>query len=237
MGRELLATSRPPYGTSAPESIANQDRKGLDQLVRDPQVRAGIRSTMANEVEANQFLASKGLSLTQEAYNLFLDCILEEYLAAILLLERRARGDFSQDERLEQFPAFEAASKPRQGRAELTPWKLFKAWVHAKKPAASTVDRWRSVFLDLEKYFVGREASSITVDEAQAWAEGLVTSERSAATVKRICCNAARTVFAWAVKTRKLTRNPFNSVTVAVPRTVLKYPSEMIFVARDSSDL
>jgi len=214
----------------APESITTQDRKDLDLLVRDPEVRAGIRPAIAKEMRADQFLASKGLSLTQDAYNLFLDCLLAEYLAAVLLLERRARGDFFTDERLEQFPAFNGTSKPHtapkahKSAAALTPWKLFEAWVDAKKPALATVSRWRSVFLDLERHFRGREANSMTADEAQAWADGSVTAERSAATVKVSFCNAAHTVFAWAVKSRKLDSNPFDGVAVTVPRKVHTRP-------------
>jgi hypothetical protein len=35
------------------------------------------------------------------------------------------------------------------------------------QPQASTVNRWRAVFLDLEKHFEGRIASSISEDEAR----------------------------------------------------------------------
>ncbi len=202
----------------APEGLLAGGWKNLDQIVRDPEVRNGIRPAMAKEAKADQFLANGGHALTEEAYNLFLDCVLEEYIAAALLLERRARGDFSRDERLEQFPAFEKASKPLKDPTGLTPWKLFEAWVDAKKPAPATVDRWRGVFAALEKHFEGRTAASISTDEAQAWAEGLRSAKRSATTVNDIWCNAAHTVFGWAVTTRKLSINPFQGVKIATPR-------------------
>jgi integrase len=179
---------------------------------------------MAKEARADQFLADKGHSLTQDAYSLFLDYVLEDYIAAALLLERRADGDFSADERLEQFPTFEAAvpkvSEVPKGSAGLTPWKLFDAWIAAKQPGRSTINRWRSVFLHLDKHFNGRTASSITGDDAQSWADQLLSAKRTAPTVNTIWCNAARTVFGWAVKTRKLISNPFKGVSVTQPRKV-----------------
>src|SRR5262245_29463537 len=178
---------------------------------------------MAKEAKADQFLADRGHSLTPEAYDLFLDCVLEDYIAAALMLERRAQGDYSADERLKQFPVFEAAPKvPKasKGSKELTPWKLFEAWVDAKKPSRSTIDRWRTVFRHLDTYFEGRTASWITVDDAQSWADQLVTGKRSARTVNDIWCSAARTVFGWAVKARKVTSNPFEDVSVTQPKKV-----------------
>lgn len=156
----------------------------------------------------------------RDQHDLFLDCVLDEYIAAALLLERRARSDFSPDERLERFPKFEAAPKPHTRPTGLTPWKLFEAWVDAKEPAPATVDRWRGVFAALEKHFEGRTAGSICADEAQVWAEGLVNTKRSAGVVKDIWCNAARTVFGWAVTTRKLSTNPFKEVKLTIPRKV-----------------
>jgi hypothetical protein len=115
----------------APESVLAENWKDLG-WIREPGVLSGIRPAMAKETKADHFLADKGHALTEEAYNLFLDCVLEEYIAVTLLLERRAQGDFSPDERLEQFPKFEVASKvpkaPKVGEG-LTPWKLFEAWV------------------------------------------------------------------------------------------------------------
>jgi integrase len=76
------------------------------------------------------------------------------------------------------------------------------------------------VFVALQKHFEGRPAGSIATEEAQAWAESLVTSKRSAGVVQDIWCNATRTIFKWAVDTKKLGTNPFKSVKIAVPRKV-----------------
>jgi hypothetical protein len=217
----------------APDDIQPQNPYDLDQLVRNPEVRNGIRPGMAEEARVDQFLADRGISLTSEAYDLFIDCVLPEYVHAVQLLERRARGDFAKDRRPEQFPKFEPAPKPHQDPTGLTPWKLFDMWVKTKKPAPATVDRWRGVFVALQKHFEGRTAGSITTEEAQAWAESLVTSKRSAGVVQDIWCNAARTVFKWAVETKKLSANPFQDVKIAVPRKVRS--REKVFKTRGNT--
>ena len=189
--------------------------------MRLPEVRTGIRADIAKEARADQFLANKGLSLTSTAYNLFLDGVLDAYLAAVLLLERRAKGDYSVDERLKELPSFTAPEPTkRHKQSGATPWSLFESWVDAKKPGRATVNRWRSVFLELEKHFEGRSISTITADEAQAWADQLVNGKRTAYTVNSVWCNASQTVFGWAHKRRMLSSNPFQGVSVTEPRKV-----------------
>src|SRR5262245_33949110 len=78
----------------AAEEVHERPWRDLD-WTRDPQVRAGIRPVIADEAKTAQFLASKGVVLNSEAHALFLDCVLDEFIAAILLLERRALGDYA----------------------------------------------------------------------------------------------------------------------------------------------
>lgn len=89
-----------------------------------------------------------------------------------------------------------------------------------KAAGEGKVDRWRSVFFHLDKHFERRTANSITADDAQAWADQLITAKRGAATVNDIWCSAAHTVFGWGVKTRKLISNPVEDVSVAQPKKV-----------------
>src|SRR5262249_24603777 len=136
-----------------------------------------------------------------------------DFAAALKLLIRNARGDYTPDTYPLQFPKFEGVSHPG-----LTPWLLFGRWVAGKGPAKATVDRWRGVFLRLNQDFSGHSAVSITAEEAQGWANKLVSSERTARTVRDVWIVAARTVFAWAVDQRLTSKNPFASVRVSVPR-------------------
>ncbi len=185
----------------------------IDDWIRDPAVREGIRPALAEETGADGFLADKGLSLTPESYALFLDRVLDELLNAVQLLERRAKGDYSLDARLAEFPKFNDAPKACK-RTTLTPWALFGAYVAAMHPAKATVTRWRAVLLHLDKHFDARPASEITNDAAQAWADGLVNEKRTPLAVNDVWCSAARTVFGWGVQTRKLSNNPFHGVKV-----------------------
>src|SRR5262249_34704147 len=178
------------------------------------EVRAGIRPVIADEAKTAQFLAGKGVALTNEAQASFLDCVLDEFIAAIIRLERLASGDYEPDERPSQFPRFDGGTvRARQGT---TPWTLFDAWVTARKPAPSGVNRWRAVFLDLEKTF--GSADDISEEAAREWARKLVTPKRSPRTVNDVWINAARTVFAWAVRERLIGSNPFRGVKVTQPR-------------------
>jgi len=189
------------------------------EWTRDPEVRAGIRPIVADEAKTAQFLAIRGVVLTNEAQALFLDCVLDEFIAAILLLERRALGDYSTDERPSQFPKFSGRSvKPGSG---MSPWTLFEAWVKASQPAKATVNRWRSVFIDLQQRCSSTNVIDWAEDDAREWARKLVTPERSPSTVNDVWLNAARTVFGWAVGERLIAVNPFDSVKVTEPRKVL----------------
>ena len=152
--------------------------------------------------------------LTNDAQALFLDCVLDE--SAILRLERLASGDYEPDERPSQFPRFEGGAA-RAGKG-VTPWTLFDAWVTARQPAPSGVNRWRVVFLDLEKCF--GSADDISEDDAREWARKLVTPRRGPRTVNDVWITAARTVFAWALRERLINSNPFRSVKVTQPRRI-----------------
>jgi hypothetical protein len=113
----------------AAEEVNEQRWRDLE-WTRDPKVRAGIRPVIADEAKTAQFLASKGVVLTSEAQALFLDCVLDEFIAAILLLERRALGDYSEDERPLQFPKFSGRSV--KSTTSVTPMALFAEWVKAR---------------------------------------------------------------------------------------------------------
>src|SRR5262245_25008705 len=193
----------------APEQVLENAWKDLE-WTRQREVRAGIRPVIADEAKTAQFLASKGLVLTNDAQASFLDCVLDEFIAAIIRLERLASGNYEPDERLSQFPRFEGGTV--RAKQKTTPWTLFDAWVTARKPAASGVDRWRVVFLDLEKCF--GSADDISEDAAREWARKLVTPKRGARTVNDVWVTAARTVFAWAVREWLINFNPFLNAKV-----------------------
>jgi hypothetical protein len=120
----------------APDEVREQPLKNMD-WARDPEVREGVRPVLADLGHTAQFLASRGVALTNKAHALFLDCVLDNYLPALVLLERRAKGDYEPDELPKSFPQFTSQSqRPATG---LSPRELFDAWVKAKRPAHSTI--------------------------------------------------------------------------------------------------
>ena len=87
-----------------------------------------------------------------------------------------------------------------------------------RKPAPSTVNRWRAVFSALRETFKDRDVVTITPEEVQEWVEGLTTEDRSAHVVNDVWLRAARTVLQWAVARKRIPSNPFAGATVALPK-------------------
>jgi integrase len=199
----------------APNEVREQALKDM-RWVRDPEVREGVRPVVADRGHAAQFLASRGLALTNKAQALFLDRVLDNYEQALLRLERRAKGDYSPDELTKSFPKF----TPLETRKSpgLTPMELFEAWVKAKRRAQSTVESWRTVFKRLTSDFQDRTAGSISRKEAQQWIDQLQTTERGASTVRKTWLGSARAVYKWGVRRQLLTSNPFTDIEVDGPR-------------------
>jgi hypothetical protein len=195
----------------------DESRDPTWRWAQDLDVRQHLRPFVGDKAQTAQFLASKGLALTNEARDLFLDAVGDEFVPAIQLLIRRANDDYTHDRRPERFPKFVQASPASQLDGP-TCSELFEGWIKASEPRPSTINRWRAVFLDLQSHFSDRSAQSITQDDARAWKDRLITKDRSAKTVSEIWLVAARTVFGWAAKERLVTANPFVGVTVKVPR-------------------
>jgi hypothetical protein len=113
-----------------------------------PEAREDVRPMLADWGETAQFLALKRMVLDEHSRNSFLDYLFDDFWAALKLLIKRARGDYSADAYALQFPKFENARDAGHG-----PWELFELWVSAVQPAPATVSRWRGVFLQLGTHF------------------------------------------------------------------------------------
>jgi integrase len=185
-----------------------------------PNVRRHVRAVLSDLAQASTFLSEKGIVLTPEARENFLDALERHYSAALGLMTRWSDGDYRPDTRPERFPDFNDVPKERP--AGLTCWQLFEAWVAERKPGPATVNRWRAVFLALAERFNGRDIATITADEALEWKDTLVTPKRSAQVVNATWLRAARVAFGWALANRKVTENPFDGVAVAEPKRAPK---------------
>jgi integrase len=214
---DAIYDATPWWDDKDPEFL-NRDR------AKEPEVRKAVHPLLADKAETAQFLASKGEVLTPAAMELFLDCLLDEFLSACELLQRRAEGDYTTDTNPQRFPEYRKARPLAKGSAK-TCFELFRAYVEAVKPAVSTVTRWRVVFITLDKHLSGRGGAGSSIDdfsaeEAQRWASSLITPNRKARTVKETWVSASNTVFAWALGQKLITANPFADVPIQVPRRV-----------------
>jgi integrase len=214
---ELLAEAQQELLQCAPDwFVKNENLDPEWKWAEDEDVRAYMRPFIADNARTAQFLASRGVALTPEARDRFLDGVADEFGPALRLLIARAKGDYSPDTRPQRFPKF--APAPQLSSAGPSCFELFERWIKASERRDSTINRWRAVFLDLQSYFADRSAGSITEDEARAWKDRLITPERTPVTVRDIWVMAARTVFGWAVKESLIQANPFARLTVEVPR-------------------
>jgi integrase len=165
------------------------------------------------------FLAEKNMRLSEATLAVFMRSLEVELIAALALLRRRSGGDYSADTRVMKF-ANSAVLVANQDvkLTGLDSWQAFEAWVKERKPASSTVNRWRTVFLHLNDHFEKRDAATITEDDAVAWKGTLVTTDRSAAVSNEVWLRAAITVFNWLKSNKKIKINPFDGLRVATSK-------------------
>jgi integrase len=188
----------------------------LDLLETNAAIRERVRPVIADEAKSEQFLAAKRLALDPASRLMFLDYVARDFFAAISLLARRARGDYGLDKWAERFPQ----SSHGIVDAMLTPWALFERWIAAAKPAISTVDRWRGVFLKLQADFPAANAGALLPEQMQEWANGLIGPDRTARTVMDVWVRSCRAVFGWAIDEKLIMRNPFIGWRVKVPKKI-----------------
>jgi len=187
------------------------------EWAKAPEVREAVRPQVAELARVATFLASVGMALNATAYALFVDAVSDNLLLALSVLERRANGDYSRDDTPDSFPPF--TDGPPRGTG-VSCWELFEAFVLSTKPAESTVQRWRPVFIEMQREFAEAGADGITEDTARAWVHGLISAGRSASTVRETWLSASRRVFRWGREHKRIRQNPFAEIRVDVPRKV-----------------
>ncbi len=207
-------------------SLTKFNRADDDESPRTPVERRSVHRALERLGDIEAFLNERSMMLTEDTRGSFLDAVEDEFVPALALLRRRAGGDYTRDDRPQKFPtpASNQPRKPPEGvkASGLTVWALFEAWVTAKTPAASTVNRWRSVFSSLRDRFGERDLATITPEEAQGWLDGLRTDDRSPRVVHDIWLSASKTVFKWAAGRKMLTASPFAGAVVDLPKSPMK---------------
>jgi hypothetical protein len=215
--------ARMEFESDVEEGARDPETGEIGELdLEDPEVRKYVNETVHPWFAdtAVQFLTSRGEALTPAAMTMFLDELIDEWHTAATLLWRNAAGDYSPDQHLHTLPEYRKAKPVRRGAGK-TCVELFRAYVEDVKPQRSTVNRWRGVFIALDKHLDGRNIDDFSNDDAQHWARSLVGDKRSAYTVKNTWISAPRIVLGWALKQKLVTTNAFTGVSIRVPKKVL----------------
>ncbi|QDZ10419.1 hypothetical protein [Devosia ginsengisoli] len=126
-------------------------------------------------------LAGEGIHISKPSHDSLVDTVEGDLLAAMSHLRRRAGGDFRPDQHRDRFPQAAPIVPPNVKLTGWNSWQAFEAWVKERKPAVSTVNRWRVVFLDLNDFLEKRDIALMTEDDAVAWKDKLTGTGRVAA--------------------------------------------------------
>jgi integrase len=195
----------------------------------NPKTRAYVEKHAPYLIEtADEFLTDRGETLSPAAMTSFLEKIADNLHAAMVVSERRAKGDYSPDRHLPTLPEMSArrsassvVSRGVYNADTLSALQLFEANIKVAKLAPETILRRRGVFAELDVHLAGRSFDALSDDEAQEWITSLVLAGRnSAETVKSIYLASLKSLGRWAVKQRRIMRNPFENCSIIVPRKI-----------------
>lgn len=205
------------------EAAGDSFQDAHDDHVRTAVHAAKVRAVIIEIGRLPTFLADEGISLTTEAHSAFIDALEPDFTAALALLRRRALGDYSPDSHRERFPQTESASAKHTGRpprlAGMSVWEAFEGWHNERKPAPSTVNRWRGVFLDLDSFHNGKDVALLTDADAVRWKDKLMASGKlSGRTANEVYITAANRIFGWVKSQKKIAANPFEGVKVSAKK-------------------
>lgn len=190
---------------------------GEDDRERSTWHQALVRAKVIEISKLPSFLAAEGVKLDHGSHDRLVDTLERDMVAALAALRRRAGGDYSPDHHRAKFPA-EETPQLAPGNVKLagwTAWEAFEAWVAERKPAPSTVNRWRGVFLNLNVFLNKRDIALVTDEDAVAWKDKLVAGGAGARTIKEIWIASAKRVFGYATDQKKIKANPFAGLKVA----------------------
>ena len=191
---------------------------------------------MVAEDELARFLAERTIrvgdadmwDLTREAANAAL-------LARRTLLQQ-ANGDYRTNPEAERFPAYVTAAAPAASPAGGTPAKSGKGrlvfdehwtqFVRERQLALATQKRWKPLLAKLQAFIGRTDLSTTTREEIGAWKQALLATESlSNKTIREGYIASARTFFAWAIQSGKMTVNPCDGITVARDKVVEDTPA------------
>jgi hypothetical protein len=159
-----------------------------------PAHRRRIRARLEEVAKLPTFLATEREAISAESIEALLDGPLRgEFGAAVSQLMKIAGGDYRPDPRAadaEQLGSVQPAAGAKLSGWDA--WSAFSAYVAERKPANSTINRWRAIFLNLNDHFEKKDVALYTGDDAVAWKDTLIGENRASRTVNDVWLTAAR---------------------------------------------
>ena len=110
----------------------------------------------------------------------------------------------------------ESATAPKRVPFET----IVNGYLLERKPAPSTIKRWRPVFAHFKRWIGLDDAGKVSSDDIVRWKTELIQSGVSPRTVREVYLAAIKVVFGWAAENRKVQPNPTTGITVRVAKTV-----------------
>jgi integrase len=96
---------------------------------------------------------------------------------------------------------------------------IINGYLLERKPAPSTIKRWRPVFAHFRRWVGHDDAAKVMPDEVVRWKEELLRSGISGRSVREVYLAALKVVFGWAVENRKVLVNPVTGISVRFAKT------------------
>jgi len=171
--------------------------------------------------ERNRLLTTEGLNVTPAASARLLADMGDLYVSFCHLMARRARGDYGADPVVIALPDCEApaqVSPPTSAGQNIM--DLFDGYVAEENPSPATVKAWKPIMVHLGVFLGHTDSERVTTDDLIRWKDHLLVtptkngSPRSAKTVKDSYVAAAKAVFNWAKRNRKIPENPAVGIVV-----------------------
>lgn len=108
---------------------------------------------------------------------------------------------------------------PAPGHKPVSFETIINGYLLERKPAPSTIKRWRPVFAHFKRWVGHDDAARVMPDEVVRWKEELLRSGISGRSVREVYLAALKVVFGWAVENRKVLVNPVTGISVRLAKT------------------
>lgn len=95
---------------------------------------------------------------------------------------------------------------------------IINGYLLERKPAASTIKRWKPVFAHFKRWVGHDDAAKVSADDVVRWKEELLRSGISGRSVREVYLAGLKVVFGWATENRKISANPVTGISVRVAK-------------------